>query len=121
VLTIVLDSEYAVRTKISADDRGSSISRGTHFWQVENPGTARERRRPEGDDDGFLWRLNSYWSFVRARGGLFVECEAVSLTRDVPAGLGWLVVPLISEVPREKLAFTLRATMNELKAQEAKR
>ncbi len=42
----------------------------------------------EGDDDGFLWRLNTYWSFVEVPGGLLIECEAISLTRDVPAGPG---------------------------------
>jgi hypothetical protein len=85
-----------------------------HFWQVDNPGTAQERRRPEGQDDGFLWRLNSYWSFTRVHGGLQMECEAVSLTRDVPAGLGWLVTPVIADLPRQELEFTLRATRKAL-------
>jgi hypothetical protein len=114
VLTIVLDGEYKVETRLSGRDRGYSISRSLHFWQVDNPGTAQERHRPEGQDDGFLWRLNSYWSFTRMHGGLQMECEAVSLTRDVPLGLGWLVAPIIGELPREALEFTLRATRNAL-------
>jgi hypothetical protein len=121
VLTIVLDSEYKVEAKLSGNDRGYSISRSTHFWQIDNPGTSRERRRREGEDDGFLWRLNSYWSFIRTREGLFMECEAVSLTRDVPTGLGWLILPIISDFPREKLEFTLRATKNALSVGEATR
>ncbi|MEO8053347.1 MAG: hypothetical protein ABI833_23350 [Acidobacteriota bacterium] len=114
VLTIVLDGEYQVETEHSGNDRGYSVSRSLHFWQVDNTGTIRERRRPEGQDDGFLWRLNSYWSFTRIRGGLQIECEAVSLTRDVPVGLGWLITPIISDYPREALEFTLRATRNAL-------
>jgi len=114
VLTIVLDGEYKVESRLSGNDRGYSISRSLHFWQVANPGTPQERRRPEGQDDGFLWRLNSYWSFTRVRGGLQMECEAVSLTRDVPLGLGWLVTPVIADLPREALEFTLRATRNAL-------
>jgi len=114
VFTIVLDGEYHVETRLTGDDRGYSISRSLHFWQVDNSGTARERRRHEGQDDGFLWRLNSYWSFTRIRGGLQMECEAVSLTRDVPLGLGWLVTPVIANLPREALEFTLRATKNAL-------
>jgi hypothetical protein len=122
VVTIVLDGEYKVESKLSGHDRGYSVSRSLHFWQVDNPGTAQERRRPEGQDDGFLWRLNSYWSFTRVRGGLQMECEAVSLTRDVPIGFGWLVTPIIGNLPREALEFTLRATRNalvEYAAQEA--
>ncbi len=114
VVTVVLDGEYKVETRLAGGDRGYSISRSLHFWQVDNPGTAQERHRPEGQDDGFLWRLNSYWSFTRVHGGLQIECEAVSLTRDVPVGLGWLVTPVIADLPREALEFTLRATRNAL-------
>ena len=114
VLTIVLDGEYKAESRLADKNRGYSISRSLHFWQVDNPGRAQERRRPEGQDDGFLWRLNSYWSFARTHGGLQMECEAVSLTRDIPLGLGWLVTPVIADLPREALEFTLRATKNAL-------
>jgi len=70
----------------------------------------------EGEDDGFLWRLNSYWSFLRMNGGLLMECEAVSLTRDVPRGLGWLITPIIQNLPRTSLEFTMKATTNALAA-----
>jgi hypothetical protein len=43
---------------------------------------------PPGKDSGFLWRLNSYWRFGAADGGVYARCEAISLSRDVPAGLG---------------------------------
>jgi hypothetical protein len=114
VLTIVLDGEYKVETKLYGNDRGYSFSRSSHLWQIDDAGTMHERRRPEGQDEGFLWRLNSYWSFTRVRGGLQMECEAVSLTRDVPTGLGWLMKPIVSNLPREALEFTLRATRNAL-------
>ena len=114
VLTVVLDGEYKVESRLSGNDRGYSVSRSLHFWQVDNPGTAQERHRPEGQEDGFLWRLNSYWSFARVHGGVQMECEAVSLTRDVPVGIGWLVTPIIADLPREELEFTLRATRNAL-------
>jgi len=122
VVMIVLDGEYKVESRLAGNDRGYSVSRSLHFWQVDSPGTAREHRRPEGQDDGFLWRLNSYWSFTRVRGGLQMECEAVSLTRDIPVGLGWLVTPVIADLPRQELEFTLRATKKaliEYAAQEA--
>jgi hypothetical protein len=64
VRTIVLDAEYRVETRLVGNDRGYSFSRSTHIWQIDDPGTPRERRRREGDDEGFLWRLNSYWSFA---------------------------------------------------------
>jgi len=120
VVTVVLDAEFEGQTGLTGDGRGYSISRSTHIWQVDDPGTPREHRRAEGDDDGFLWRLNSYWSFVETQNGLLIECEAVSLTRNVPLGLGWLITPIIQTLPRESLEFTLKATKNALMANALK-
>lgn len=115
VITVVLDAEFESRsTLVEGGRRGFSSSRSTHIWQVDRPGSDQERRRAEGDDDGFLWRLNSYWSFEETGAGLRIECEAVSLTRDVPAGLGWLMVPIIRKLPRDSLEFTLSATRKAL-------
>jgi hypothetical protein len=114
VVPIVLDAEYEVQGGLTGASTGYSVSRSTHIWEVDSPGTAHERRMTEGDDDGFLWRLNTYWSFVEVPDGLFIECEAISLTRDVPAGLGWLIAHVVQEMPRDSLKFTLTATRNAL-------
>jgi hypothetical protein len=113
IVTVVLDAEFETRSAV-AGGVGYSISRSTHFWQIDHPGGEQERRRREGHDDGYLWRLNSYWSFEQRREGLLIECEAVSLTRDVPVGLGWLIMPIIETLPRTSLEFTLAATRNAL-------
>ena len=120
VITVVLDGVYQVQTRSVSASSGASSSRSTHIWEVEGAGSASERRMKEGDDDGFLWRLNSYWSFQEVPGGLLIECEAISLTRDIPDGLGWLATPIVEELPRESLEFTLRATRNALTARAAK-
>jgi hypothetical protein len=121
VITVVLDAEFETQAGLDDANRGYSISRSTHVWQVDHPGSPQERHRPEGDDDGFLWRLNSYWSFEQIPQGLLIECEAVSLTRDVPAGLGWLIRPIIETLPRASLEFTLRATKNALSVNAMRR
>ena len=77
---------------------------------IENPGKPGEREKPPGTGEGFLWRLNSYWLFEERDGGTFVECQAISLTRDVPTGLGWIIEPIIRNLPKESLENTLRAT-----------
>ena len=115
VVTVVLDTEYEIHTELTGVS-GHSFSRSTHIWQIAKAGTTDERRLPEGNDDGFLWRLNSYWSFLEVPDGLFIECEAVSLTRDVPSGLAWLLKPIIEDMPRESLTFTLNATRNVLRS-----
>ena len=114
VLTVVMDAEFEIRSGLDGANRGYSVSRSTHIWQVDRRDSADERRLPEGTGDGFLWRLNSYWSFEKIPQGLLIECEAVSLTRDAPAGLGWLIMPIVETLPRASLEFTLRATKKAL-------
>lgn len=110
VLTVVLNTVHAVHYERMDETRWQSWSYTTHIAEVENPGKANERELPAGTGHGFLWRLNSYWRFQERDGGVYMECEAVSLTRSVPTGLGWLIDPIIRDLPRQSLFNTLQAT-----------
>ena len=109
VLTVVLNTEHDVHYIHLNRERWQSRSYSTHIGEVENAGKPDERELPAGKDHGFLWRLYSYWRFEERDGGVYVECEAVSLTRNVPAGLGWLIEPIVRKLPRESLVNTLLA------------
>jgi hypothetical protein len=114
VLTVVLDTEYEIQYLVVDSARAASVSHSTRINEIENAGTPQERATSPKDNHGFLWRLNSYWRFYQADGGVYIQCNAISLTRDVPAGLGWLARPFIENVPRESLDFTLTATRQAL-------
>jgi hypothetical protein len=91
-----------------------SRSYSTRIQEVENAGKSDESLKPAGKDHGFLWRLYSYWRFVERDGGVYMECQAVSLTRDIPTGLGWMIEPIIRQLPKESLVNTLRKTRDAL-------
>jgi hypothetical protein len=114
VVTAVFDTEYDVRYAKLNDTRAFSQSRSTRIEEIQNPGQSDEQKIPAANDHGYLWRLNSYWRLEQAKGGVFIQCEAISLSRDVPAGLGWAVNPFIEQIPRESLRFTLQATRGAL-------
>ncbi|HLW83224.1 MAG TPA: hypothetical protein VKS20_14385 [Candidatus Acidoferrales bacterium] len=112
VITVILDTQYHIRyTRL---DRAHVYSRSysTRIAEVENAGTPQERDAAPGNDHGFLWRLDSYWHFYQADGGVYIQCRAISLTRDVPTGLGWLIGSFIEKIP----AKSLRATLSETHA-----
>lgn len=110
VVTVVLDSEYEVdRGRLDAAHQ-FSFSRSTRITEISDPGSPREHALDAQHDHGFLWRLNTYWRFAQQDDGVLVQCEAMSLTRGVPGGLGWLVGPLLQSIPRESLEATLRGT-----------
>lgn len=110
IVTVVLDTEYDVHFGRLDARRAYSRSHSTRIAEVENPGGRNERDLPPGKDHGFMWALDTYWRFLEADDGVFVQCEVISLTRDVPAGLGWLIGPFIESIPRESLEFTLATT-----------
>jgi hypothetical protein len=110
VVTVVLDTEYEIHYVTIDDVRAVSTSRSTRIAEIEDPDTRQERALSPSDDHGFLWRLNAYWRFYQAAGGVYIQCRAISLTRDVPAALGWMVGRFIENIPRESLIFTLGAT-----------
>jgi hypothetical protein len=119
VLTVVLDTEYDVQFVRLDSHRAYSRSHSTRITEVENPGQRDERLLRAGEDHGFLWALDAYWRFLQTEDGVYVQCEAISLTHDIPAGLGWLIGPLIHSLPRESLGFTLVATRKAVAARQA--
>lgn len=114
VITVVLDTEYNVQYRQLDTAHHYSLSRSTRVSEIADPGTPTEHALPLGHDHGFMWRLNSYWGFEQVDDGVLVECEAISLTRDIPAGLGWMIGPFVNSIPRESLEFTLGATRKAL-------
>ncbi len=110
VITVVLNTEHDVHYFHDAPGRAHSRSTAVRIAEVENPGKSDEREKQPGDDGGFLWRMETWWRMEERDGGVYVQSEAASLTRDIPTGLGWLVGPFVMSIPKETLVFTLDAT-----------
>jgi hypothetical protein len=115
VISVVMDTAYDVAFARLDPRHGYSISRSTRISEIESPGTSRERVLSASQEHGFLWRLNSYWSWEERDGGLYMQIETISLTRSIPAGLGWAIEPFVESVPRDSLEFTLRSASNVLR------
>jgi len=110
IITVVLDTEHEVHYRCLSQDRWTCRSSTTRISEVEGAGSPDERVLPPDTGYGFLWRLYTYWQFQERDDGVVVECRAVSLTRDVPFGLGWAIEPIIQKLPKESLINTLEAT-----------
>jgi hypothetical protein len=114
VITVVVNTENDARFSRDAPNRASSRIYSTRIAEVDAPGTPSEREKSVGNDGGYLWRLYSYWRVLERDGGTYVQCESISLTRDIPLGFAWLVRPFVTSIPRESLEFTLTTTRNAL-------
>jgi hypothetical protein len=108
--TVVFNSDYAVHWGQVTPDRVYSNSISTRIAEVKDPAKPDGDELPVGTGHGYLWRLNTYWRFEEKDGGVYLQCEALSLTRDMPAGLGWLLKPLVTSIPRQSLNRALGQT-----------
>ena len=110
VITVVLDTEHDIHYFRDTAGMAHSRSSAVRIAQVENPGGANEREKTPGDDDGFMWKMETWWRMEQRDGGVYVQSEVASLTRSIPTGLGWMVGPFVTSIPKESLTFTLEAT-----------
>jgi hypothetical protein len=114
VLTVVLETEHEVKYRPVDAARWESVSRTTKVSEVDEAGTSKERELPPGAGHGFVWRMDSFWRFLEADGGVYVECTSVSLSRDIPFGMGRIIRPIIDDLPEESLRNVLRQTRQAL-------
>ncbi len=121
VITVVLNTEHDVQYYRDSPERAHSRSSAVRIGEVENAGKDDEREKTPGDDGGFLWRMETWWRMEERDGGVYVQSEVASLTRSIPAGLGWLIGPFVTSIPKESLTFTLEATQKAVEAQHAGR
>jgi hypothetical protein len=116
VITVTLNSDHDVHYVLVGSQRATSRSYTTRIQEVADADTPREREKPLGNDGGFLWRLYSYWRFEERDGGVYIECESISLTRDIPFMVSWIVKPFVTDIPKESLQMTMGSTRRALLA-----
>lgn len=114
LITVTYNTEHDVEYRRLTEARGSSRSVAAKIAELAAVDTPQEHEKPVGNDRGFLWRLNAYWRYEQVNGGVLIECESVSLSRDVPWGFGWLMNSKVESIARESLEKTLVSLRAEL-------
>jgi putative flippase GtrA len=114
VVTVTYNTEHAVEFTRLGTSRATARSVSTRIAELADAGTANEREKPDGSDQGFLWRLNAYWRYEAVSGGVLIECESISLSRDVPAVLKWFIGGMVEGVARDSLERTLTSLKRAL-------
>lgn len=107
---IAMDADYqGSYTQVDAK-RWYNITRSTRVQEVHDYGESSECLLPEGVGTGFIWRLYSIARFEERDGGVYVELEALALSRDVPAALRWVVNPIVRRISKGSLLTSLEQT-----------
>ncbi len=107
VITVTMDTENEAEFFHPSPDRAHSRIRSTRTTEIADAGTAQEKAKPAGEEHGFMWNLNTYWRFLERDGGTYIQCESLTLSRDVPFALAWIIRPIVTQMPKESLTFTM--------------
>jgi hypothetical protein len=110
VAKFALDTQFQSAFGRIDENKWYSISYTTRVREVENYGVADEHEAPANTGRGLIWRLYSISRFEQRDGGVYVELEAVALSRDVPGALRWLVDPIVRRTSRSSMQFSLQKT-----------
>ena len=127
IRTRVVKSKFFISDVVDIDNqihfvpldakRVYSRSASQRVVEISNAGKQNERELAVGHDRGLVWRVNGYWFFEESDGGVFITCESITLTRDIPFLLSKVLSPLVHELPAEALKTSLEQTRNAIENQ----
>jgi hypothetical protein len=90
--------------------RGYSVAEAVEIREIEGYGHPDERLLPANTGSGFIWRIRSITRYEERDGGVYLEIEAMALTRDIPVSVAWMVKPVVNHLSINSLVTTLRQT-----------
>lgn len=100
-----LDGEYRSTYVRVSENRWYSTTQSTRIQEITSG-----HKLPEDEGSGLLWRVFSVARFEARDGGVFIELEAMALSRDIPASLRWMIEPIVRRVARASLTISLHQT-----------
>jgi len=109
-LKMALDADYQVTSVRVDDGRYYSVSKSTRIQEIEDYGGPGEHRVNEGEGAGLIWKLLSTVRLDQRDGGVYVEMEAVALSRDIPGALRFFVDPIVRRVSRSSIVTSISQT-----------
>lgn len=116
MLTDVLNTEQLIRFVRVDPTRVYNRSYSTRISEISSPGKPDEHEMPVGNDRGYLWRMYGYFFFEERDGGVYIACESITLTREIPFGMGTILSPIINDLPGEALKKSLEQTRRAVDA-----
>jgi len=92
------------------DQHWYSVAESTRVQEIVGYGSANQQLLPEGEGTGLIWRVRSITRYEQREGGVFIQLDAMVLSRDVPCALRWMVDPIVRRVSRESVQLSLQQT-----------
>jgi hypothetical protein len=109
MVEVAYNTEHRAEYRSHSEAFVSSRSIATKIAEIVDLGKDTEREKPEGNDRGYLWKLNTYWKYRQVEQGVLVECETLTLSRSIPMLLKFILGPFINNMARKSMVKTLES------------
>jgi hypothetical protein len=116
VVNVAIDGDYRCLSFRVNERRWYSICETTRMREIENYGARNQLELIDGQGKGLLWRLFSIARFEERDGGVYVELQAIALSREIPASLRWLIEPIVNRLSRSSLMASLQQTEDAVRS-----
>lgn len=111
-LKIALENECESSYVQAGPGRWYSIATTVRVQEIEDYGQSSEHKLPSGEGSGYIWRLHAITRYEEGDGGVYMEIEAIALSREIPAAMRWVVDPVVRRVSKGSLVTSLRQTQD---------
>lgn len=118
-LTAALEAQYESRYFQFDSTRWYSLTYSTRLQEIVGYGSANVRTFSPDQGPGFLWRLYGVTRYQQRDGGVYLEMEALALSRDIPLSMRWFVKPTIDGLSRRSFASALQQTRDAVRSLSA--
>jgi len=115
LLKMAFDADYESSYFQVDDRRAYSVERTTRVQEIQEYGSPAQHALEEGEGHGIIWGLSGFTRFMERDGGVYMELEAIELSRDIPASMRWLVEPIVRRVSRSSLSTSLQQTQKAVR------
>jgi len=109
IVTVVYNTEHVVVFARTATGARLSASTATKIAEVSDANTPQEHELPVGDDPRVSLAAQRVLALRAGRGRRHRECESITLSRDIPVVVRFVVRPLVERAARESMTRTLVA------------
>jgi len=118
VAKTALDSEYQACYQMLDVKRWYGIAYTTRIQEIRDYGQPGAKKLPPDEGSGYIWRLYSIARFEERDGGVYVELEAMALSRDIPGAFRWVADPIVRRVSKNSLLTSLRQMEEAVRSTE---
>ena len=83
-VSAAMQGHYQAHDVILDSRRGYYVADATEVREIAGYGHRDEHLLPPDTGNGFIWRIHSIARYEERDGGVYLELEAIALTRDIP-------------------------------------